>query len=172
MKKLTLTLTVFTILLTSTLAVPAFAQEGRSLETYSKEVALQYSLLRDIGETGSLGIGLDFGKALKPGISLVGEIALHRFSGLEETYTQGAAGIRFGRLAGSKSRPFIQMMVGSQRSFGSSGIVFQPGAGMNVTMGGRTDAKFQVDFPVVRWHGKTYKQVRLNVGLGFALGKK
>jgi len=170
MKKLTLAL--LSSLLTLAFVTPAFAQDtDRSINSYNREVAVQYSVLRDIGEMGA-GILVDFGKALKPGISLVGEFNLNRFSSMEESYTQVAGGVRFGRMAGSRSRVFAQVMAGPQTSFGSTGFAIQPGVGLNTKMGRRVDAKFQVDFPIVKWEGETYKQVRVSVGLGLPFGSR
>jgi hypothetical protein len=112
----------------------------------------------------------DAAKQLKPNLSLVAEFAANHFSGFEETYTQVGGGIRFGRSL-PRVRPFGQVVVGIQRDFGATGFNVQPGGGVNVRLARRADAKVQVDFPIVRWEGKTYEQFRLNVGVGMPLGR-
>ena len=164
-------LVVFGSLLACSLAAPAAAQE-RTSESYNREISFNYSVLRDIGETASVGTSIDFGKKLGSGpVSIIGEVAFNKFGGdYNETYKQFGGGVRLGKVSGGKTRVFAQMIVAAQRSVGSTGIAYQPGVGLNVRMGGSVDLKLQTDFPIVRWESKTYKQFRVNVGLGIPLG--
>ena len=154
------------------LASSAFAQDsgGRTNASYDREVSFNYSYLRDVGENGSLGFLVDFGKQLTSHLSLVGEVDLNHFSYFEETYVQAAGGVRIGGVTSPRFRPFAQVMVGVQREFGIAGYVVQPGVGMNLAMGGKADLKVQADFPLVRWDADNYQQFRFSVGLGLALG--
>ena len=167
-----ISLVMFGSLIACSLAVPAAAQE-RSAASYNKEISFGYSVLRDIGETASVGTMIDFGKKLGGSpVSIVGEIAFNKFGGdYDETYKQFGGGLRLGKIAGSKARLFAQFMVGAQRSLGTTGVAYQPGVGFNVRMARSLDLKVQTDFPIVRWEGETYKQFRLNVGIGVPLGR-
>lgn len=171
MKKLSVA--VLSLLVTATLAAPAAAQDSaqRTLGSYATELSFQYSILRDYGETGPYGIGMDFGKAITNRISLVGEFNLHKFTESDETYTQAAAGARVGHMLGSRTRLFFQAVAGPQNSWGATGFVIQPGAGVNIRMSRRIDTKFQVDFGILRWEGETYQQVRVSFGVGLPFGK-
>ena len=166
MKNITL---AFVSLVLCSLAMPAVAQE-RSNASYNREVSLTYSFLHDDGHNAATGMNVDFGKQLTGKMSLVGEVALNHFSSWDETYTQVAGGVRFGSVVNARLRPFAQIMVGVQHDFGSNGFNVQPGAGVNVRLGKGFDAKVQMDLPIVRWEGTTYKQFRLNAGIGVPLG--
>jgi hypothetical protein len=170
MKKLSL-VAIVSLLLVG-LAAPAFAQDGsgRSNDSYNREISLNYTFLRDVGENGTLGVMADFGKQLTSHASIVGEFAVTRFSYFEENYIQAVGGMRVGGVTGTRARPFAQIVVGLQREFGDNGLVFQPGGGVNFALGRRMDLKAQVDFPVLRWEGETYKQFRFSVGIGLPLG--
>jgi hypothetical protein len=148
------------------------AQEvsGRSDQSYDREVGLTYSFLRDVGENGTTGFLVDVGRRMSSKASIVGEFAVNHFGSMEETYVQGAGGVRVGGVAGTKTRPFAQFLVGMQHEFGSTGLVMQPGVGINIGVGRRADVRVQGDFPIVRWEGETYKQFRFGAGIGLALG--
>jgi hypothetical protein len=73
---------------------------------------------------------------------------------------------------GSKARLFFQVLAGPQNSWGSTGYVIQPGAGINLRLSRSLDTKVQVDFPVLRWEGATYNQVRVSFGVGLPFGPK
>ena len=159
------------------IAVPAQAQERSmtmSLSNYDREVSVTYSALRDVRHMGS-GFLVDFGKGLKTTeslqVSAVGEFAMNHFTAWTgETYKNLNGGVRLGTIA-SKARPFGQVMVGLQRDFGVNAFNFQPGGGINLRVGSTTDIKVQLDFPIVRWLGDTYKQVRFSAGVGLPLGR-
>jgi hypothetical protein len=154
----------------STVAIPATAQE-RSQASYATEASVSYSVLRDVGESSRAGMVVDFGKQLKPRLSAIGEIAVNHFSAFGETYTQFAGGVRFGSVASSRVRPFAQVLVGVQREFGSNGLNVQPGAGLNLRIAKQFDARVQVDVPLLRWEGDSYRQFRLGVGIAVPLGR-
>jgi len=153
------------------LASPASAQE-RSIASYATEVSAGYSILRDVGENSKAGMVVDFGRRLNDKMSVIGEVAMNHFSYWPETYFQVAGGVRVGTVATGRVRPYAQFMVGMQREFGESGIVLQPGAGLNIRVARSLDAKVQVDLPVLRWDNDTYKQFRLTVGVGIPLGAR
>jgi hypothetical protein len=168
MKKLSF---VVATLLTSAIAAPAFAQEAdRTNASYAKETSVQYSMLRDYGSTGTFGMLFDFGKQIRPNLNVIGELGLHRVDG--HSYTQGAAGLRYGKMTSRKVRSFVQFAAGPQNEWGATGFVFQPGAGVNIRASRKLDTKIQADFPILRWEGNTYKQFRFSVGLGLPLGGK
>ena len=164
-------------LLTLAVAAPVVAQERLEAAAYRTEAAVAYSLLRDVGELGKTGFLVDFGKQVMTignmQASVVGEFAVHKFSGnFDEVYVQGAGGLRLGKMASDRVRAFGQIMVGPQYEFGSTGFVIQPGGGVSVRANGRMDTRIQVDFPVLRWEGKTYKQFRFSAGVGIAIGRQ
>jgi hypothetical protein len=162
---------VFALALT-TVAIPALAQEqDRSNASYATEASITYSLLRDVGETGKAGMAVDFGKQLTSHLSAIGEISLNHFSTFEETYTQFSGGVRFGSVVNGRIRPFAQVLVGIQRDFGSNGFNVQPGAGLNIRVARKLDARVQLDAPLVRWEGENYKQFRFIAGVGLPLGR-
>jgi len=167
-----LSLVALASLLSIVFAVPAAAQEGtgRTNASYDREISINYSYLRDFGQNGNLGLMVDFGKQLSANASVIGEFAVNHFSYWEENYVQAAGGVRFGAVTSPGLRPYAQIMVGLQREFGESGYVIQPGAGLNIAMGRMTDVRVQVDFPVLKWDGDTFKQFRFSAGLGLALG--
>jgi len=171
MKKLSIA--VLSLFLTAAYAAPAAAQETtRTLGSYATELSFSYSMLHDIGETGPFGIMMDFGKSITNRVSLVGEFNLHKFTQFDETYTQAAVGARVGHMFGSRARLFVQVVAGPQNNFGATGIAVQPGFGVNVRVSRKMDAKFQMDFPIVRWEGETYQQYRFSFGLGLPFGGK
>lgn len=157
-------------LLACSLATPVAAQEG-SAGTYERHLSLNYSFLHDYGQNGTMGFLVDFGKQLKGNMSVVGEFGVNYFSHWEETYTNVGAGIRYGGMARSKkARPFVQLVVGAQHDFGSTGFNIQPGFGLDMKLSRKLDTRLQFDFPIVQWEGKTYKQFRMNIGLGLPFG--
>lgn len=171
MKKLSIV--VVSLFLTAAYAAPAAAQESpRTLGSYATELSFSYSVLHDIGETGPYGIMMDFGKAITKRVSLVGEFNIHKFTQFDETYTQAAIGARVGHMFGSRTRLFFQFVAGPQNNFGETGIAMQPGFGVNVRASRHVDARFQMDFPIVRWEGDTYQQYRFSFGLGLPFGGK
>lgn len=162
---------VTTLALCSIAGSVAAQEQQRSDASYATETSFTYSLLRDVGETGTTGMVVDFGKQLKPRLNAIGEVAIHRFASFEETYTGVAGGLRYGAVANGRMRPFAQVLVGVQHDFGATGFNIQPGGGLNVRVADKFDAKVQVDFPLVRWEGESYKQFRFSVGLGVPLGR-
>jgi hypothetical protein len=172
----TLSFVALVTLVTVGTAATAAAQETSANATaYKLETAVHQVTLRDIGEVSKAGFLVDFGKAVTTlggmQTSIVGEFAIHKFSGdYDPTYVQGAGGIRFGR-ATSRLRPFAQVMFGVQHELGSAGMVLQPGAGLNIRTGTMFDARVQLDFPLVWWEGERYDQVRFSIGVGIPLGK-
>ena len=168
MKKLSF---VIAILVTGAMVTPAFAQDtDRTNASYAKETSVQYSILHDYGSTGTFGMLADFGKQLRPNLSVIGEVGFHSVDGYN--YTQGAAGMRFGKMTGRKVRSFVQFAAGPQHSWGSTGFVLQPGGGVDIRAAKKVDMRIQADFPILRWEGKTYNQFRFSVGLGLPLGGK
>jgi hypothetical protein len=169
----TMTLVTFAALLTCLTATPALAQEQntRTDASYRTEASGTYSMLRDIGENSSMGFLVDFGKQLKPHMSIVGELGVNNFSEFDETYTQFAGGLRIGK-ATRRVRPFAQVMMGVQHNFGANGFVIQPGGGVNFKVARGMDAKVQLDFPFVQWEGDNYKQFRFSAGIGIPLGRR
>jgi len=169
MKKLSF---VIAILSTAALATPAFAQDtaDRTSASYATETSFQYSILHDYGSTGAFGTLFDFGKQLHRNLSVIGEVGFHRVDGY--SYTQGAGGVRFGKMTGRKMRSFVQFAAGPQHSWGATGFVLQPGGGIDLRMTKNLDMRVQADFPILRWEGKTYNQFRFSVGLGLPLGAK
>ena len=166
----------FVTLLTCGVAGTAAAQESSNAAArYRVETAAMYSTLKDVGETSSLSFVADFGKSLMNIGPLqthaIGEFSVYKFSGdYDPTYVQGAGGLRFGK-ATSRIRPFGQFLVGVQHSLGSSGVVIQPGGGLNIRTGMKIDARVQVDFPITWWEGERYDQFRFSIGVGIPLGK-
>jgi len=170
-KKSLASLVAFMGLVFVNLASPASAQE-RSLASYATEISAGYSILRDVGENSKAGMVIDFGRRLNGGISIVGEVGMNHFSYWPETYLQVAGGARFGKVTTGRVRPYAQFLIGVQREFGESGVVLQPGAGLNIRVARSLDAKVQVDLPVLRWDNDTYKQFRLTLGVGIPLGAR
>jgi hypothetical protein len=172
----TLSFAALVTLVTLGTAATAAAQETSANATaYKLETAFHQVTLRDVGEVSTAGFMADFGKAItKLGpmqTSVVGEFAIHKFTGdYDPVYVQGAGGLRFGH-ASSRLRPYAQVMVGVQHSLGSGGMVIQPGAGLNIRTGTMFDARVQVDFPITWWEGERYDQFRLSIGVGIPLGK-
>ena len=172
----TLSFVALVTLVTVGSAATAAAQEiSPNAAVYRLETAVHHTMLRDIGELSTAGILVDFGKAVTTlgpmQTSIVGEFAVHKFSGdYDPTYVQGAGGLRFGR-ATNRLRPFAQVMVGVQNELGSAGMVLQPGAGLNIRTGTMIDARVQVDFPILWWEGERYDQFRFSIGIGIPLGK-
>jgi hypothetical protein len=168
--------TTFALLLACA-AAPAAAQERTDL-AYRTEVSVMYSLLRDYGETTSVGIVMDFGRQVAQlgpwHASVVGEIAFNRFgeSSWDETYSHASGAIRFGRLAGSRLRPFAQMLVGVQKAYDFNAINVAPGVGLNVGLHPRLDVKLQLDVPFVKYKGyDPVRQTRFSIGVGVPLGR-
>ena len=157
-------------LLTCSLALPAAAQEAGT-SSYERQLSLNYSFLHDYGENATMGMMVDFSKRVKGNVSVVGEFGVNYFSGWEETYTNVGGGIRYGGMARSKKvRPFVQLVLGGQHNFGSTGINIQPGFGLDMKLSRKLDTRLQFDFPIVQWEGDTYKQFRFNIGVGLPLG--
>jgi hypothetical protein len=171
MKKLSI---VGLVALISSLAITPAGAQDRTTASYDREISITYSALRDVGHIGG-GFLVDFGKQIATvggmQTSLVGEFGMNQFSYWDEKYTSVNGGVRFGAMTSNRLRPFAQVVAGLQRDFGENGINIQPGAGMNIRIARSIDLKAQVDFPIVRWLGDTYKQVRVSTGIGLPLGR-
>lgn len=164
-----------TLVLAATAATAAAQETSANAVAYRLETGIHQVTMRDIGEVSTAGFLVDFGKAVTTlgpmQTSIVGEFAVHKFTGdYDPTYVQGAGGLRFGR-ATSRLRPYAQIMVGIQHELGSAGMVLQPGAGLNIRTGSMFDARVQVDFPLLWWEGERYDQFRFSIGVGIPLGK-
>jgi len=173
MKKMALV--VLTTAVAAGAAVPAAAQE-RGSASYKTEASVMYSMLHDFGQTGKAGFLVDIGKqvATVGGMqaSVLAEVGVTHFGYWNENYSMVSGALRLGKVVSPRVRPFFQILGGVQHDFGSNGINIQPGAGVNIGVAKKIDAKVQMDFPIVRWEGDTYKQFRFSVGIGIPLGGK
>jgi hypothetical protein len=160
-------------------AGPAAAQDvQRTIDQYDTEIGVKYVYLHEEGGyAGTPGVLVEGGyrvwRRQDWRLQAIAEAMLVRVGDYDATYKQVAAGARLGRLFSPKLRVFGQFQLGVQNDGfedSNTGLVIVPGGGATYALTERFDAQAMIDFPAVRYSGRTFNQFRLAVGVSLPLG--
>lgn len=158
---------------------PAAAQDvQRTIDQYDTEIGVKYVYMNEEGGyDGTPGVlvegGYRFWSRQDWRLQAIAEVMLVRFGDYDATYKQFAVGARMGRLFSPKLRVFGQFQLGLQNDGfedSNTGLVVVPGGGATYAVTERLDAQAMIDFPAVRYSGRTFNQFRLAIGVALPLG--
>lgn len=157
--------------------VSSAAAQARS----SANVAGGYSVLRELDTPGTTyGAGWTAAFATTPpgGLGWVVEAGgnYRQPAGVPQHLLALLGGARFTSGTRSRAVPFAQVLAGLERyseiGFAQNGFAVQPGGGIDVSLTDRLAIRADVDYRWVHASQHTFNEVRVAVGLAYALGKR
>lgn len=170
--------------------VPSLAVPASAADTPEADVAVSYSVLRqldaDVEQTSPLGWVAALAGNFTDWFAILGEVG-----GNYKSFDAGGmdvdvkihsfmAGARFTNRRSAGALPFGQVLVGAARTIGTvigisrstTAFAIQPGGGVDIGVGPRVAIRLQGDYRLLRDEGETFSEFRFAVGAVFGFGAR
>ena len=170
--------------------VPSLPQSAAAADTPKADVAIGYSILReldaDVEQTSPLGWVAAAAGHINDWFAILGEVGGHYKSfdaggvDVDVKVHTFLAGARFADRRSVRTTPFGQVLVGTGRATGSAlgisrsttAFVIQPGGGVDIAVRPHVAIRLQGDYRAVRDEGETFSEFRFAAGIVFGFGMR